>query len=48
MLLPQRLLLLVQIRVWDVRKAGCMELCDQHASYTPATLRYAQWRPVQC
>ena len=31
----------VQVRVWDVRKAGCMELCDQQASYTPATLRSA-------
>lgn len=32
---------IMQVRVWDVRKAGCMELCDQQASYTPATLRSA-------
>ena len=30
-----------QVRVWDVRKTGCLEVCDQHASYTPATLRCA-------
>ena len=41
------LLMLVQIRVWDVRKAGCMEVCDQHASYTPATLRYAHQHLVE-